>query len=411
VNVAICPKEISTNPGIEWFEVPAGVSIAQAEQNRCFIANPKDRTDNLLKKLAKYKLSTSCSYTPSILAYYHVSRILGGVGRVPPAVIRTFDLERHQDIAEIGIDEAIRKFGSGAVIVKTWKSLASQLAAGASSSKRDALFTDAFDQSYGALQVNPRKEVKYSAMFNEARRGGTRADAFRDYNQVFQLVKSSRPISSLVRRSFTAANVQTVQQMKDSSDLAVIDTLLSQEDRFGNIHAENRYAYIDPADVGSDGFAKVKFKSKMTAQEIAARNAVPVKQMLLKDNDCGVSRTNRAADAGLLDVVAHMDPKTYQGVLYFDSIADDPAVVKSFKTGMMFTSSDFQTMRTNLRRAAASLRARCRSGALKLDLDLDVVFSSRGSVAESCELALPRQAPGLSVDPSVLTMNNGVTSR
>lgn len=386
VNVAICPKMVSTNPGIEWYEVPAGVSIDQAERNSCFIANPKDRKDNVLKKLAKYKNSTSCSYTPSILAYYHVSRILNGVGRVPPTVIRTFDLGRHEEIAQIGILEATRKYGAGAVIVKTWQSLANQLAAGPASSKKDVLFTDGFDQSYGALQVNPRKELKYSAMFNKETPGGTRAEAFRDRNEVFQLVKSSRPLSSLVGAAFTQANVQTVQQMKDSADVAVIDTILSQEDRFGNIHAEERYAYRDLQDIGSDGLPKVKFEGKMTAEDIAAKKAVLVKQMLLKDNDCGVSRTNRAAKAGLLNVVSHMDPKTYQGVLFFDSIADDPAVVKSFKTGMMFTASDYATMRANLKSAATLLKSRCASGALRLDLDLDAAFSGQPAKANQCQL-------------------------
>ena len=394
VNAAICPKMVSTNPGIEWFEVTEGISIDQAERNMCFIANPKARKENLLKKLAKYKNSTSCSYTPSILAYYHVSRILNGAGRVPPAVLRTFDIERHKEVARIGIQESARKLGSAAVIVKTWQSLLNFLNAGEGSSKKDVLMTDAFDQSYGALQMNPRSEVKFSAMFNA---GTDRTAAFRDQNQVFQLVKSSRPVAQLVQASFTAANVQVAQQMKDSSDMAIMDSILSQEDRMGNIHATVEYAYIDKADIGSNGVAKVKFESKLKPEEVALKQAVQIKRMMLKDNDCGVNRSNRAMKGGLVNALAHIDPKTYQGVLWFDSIADQPDVVKSFRSGMMFNSTDYQTMRANLKTVANMLKVKCASGALKLDLDLDLLFSGRSSVVNQCQLVAPQPKLGLDV--------------
>jgi hypothetical protein len=322
---------------------------------------------------------------------------LNGAGRVPPAVIRTLDIRRHKEVANIGIREASRKLGSDAIIVKTWQSLLNFLNAGGGSSKKDVLMTDAFDQSYGALQINPRSEVKFSAMFNP---GADRTAAFRDNNQVFQLVKSSRPVNQLVQASFTAANVQTAQQMKDSADMAIMDSILSQEDRMGNIHATVEYAYIDTTDVGSDGNAKVKFESKMKPEEIAAKRAVQIKRMMLKDNDCGVNRSNRAMKGGLVNALAHVDPKTYQGVLWFDSIADQPEVVKSFRSGMMFNAADYQTMRANLKTVANTLKAKCLSGALKLDLDLDVVFSGRGPVANQCQLIAPQ--PKLDVDSNVV---------
>lgn len=384
VNAAICPKMASTNPGVEFFTVPAGYTVKSAEIKDCFYAAPGTK-DNIYKKVAKYKNSTSCSYTPSILAYYHVSRLLNNAGHVPPAVIRTLDLSRHLEIAQHGVELATQREGADAPIAQTWRSLLNYLNGGAASKKKDVLFTDAVDQSYGALQQNPTGEEKYSAFYTPAPYGLPRAIAFRDKNPLFQLVRNSRPVAAFVGTQFNTQNVQTVVQMKDIADFIVMDTLLSQEDRFGNIHLKKRYAYVDPSDIGKDGFAKVKFDSKLKP-EIAGFHPVVVTQMLLKDNDCGVNRENRAQKVGLLDLVAHMDPKTYKGLLKLNQTIDGADMVKAFRQGMMFTAGDFSLMRSNLASIVNALHSRCVAGALKLDLDLDAHFSGHAPAVSNCEL-------------------------
>ena len=63
-NAAVCPKTNSTNPGLDLHSVPPGFTPAQVAAANCDTQGAK--------KIAKYKLSTSCSYTPSILGYYHL---------------------------------------------------------------------------------------------------------------------------------------------------------------------------------------------------------------------------------------------------------------------------------------------------------------------------------------------------
>src|SRR6185312_10481683 len=87
-NVAVCGKTNSTNPGLIFYELAQGQQARDVERANC-----KDA-----KALAKYKLSTSCSYAPSLLAYYHVSRYLGNILQVPPSVVRTVDLTTHKDL-------------------------------------------------------------------------------------------------------------------------------------------------------------------------------------------------------------------------------------------------------------------------------------------------------------------------
>ena len=145
-NAAVCPKLNSTNPGLDLYSLPQGGTPEQVEAARCKTAGAH--------KIAKYKLSSSCSYTPSILGYYHVSRMLGGIADVPPAVLRTFDLRNHITMGRAALAES----ASNSLIHQTWASLMTQLTAGAKGKRRDFLLTDDFTQSYGALSENPWHE-------------------------------------------------------------------------------------------------------------------------------------------------------------------------------------------------------------------------------------------------------------
>lgn len=386
-NAATCPKVSSTNPGVEFFRVPDGMTAAAMEAKECKIPDPKKPSEDLAKKVAKYKQSVSCSYTPSILGYYHLSRLLGGAGNVPPSVLRTFDINHHKEIAAKGLAITSKRYGTAALIYQTWSGLMSVVKAGAASKKKDAMFTDSIGQTYGALQLNPTGEAKYSEFFSAAKGKETRAAAYRDRNAIFQNVKSPKAISQIIGREFTASNVQLFQQMKDSADMVLLDTLMSQQDRFGNVHSVEKFAYLGTDD---KGVLEVKTDSKLTP-EIKAKGAVAIKIMMLKDNDCGVAKTNIARAERLLEKVAHMDPKTYKRLLELDRSADGAEIVTAFKTGMMFTTADWigassdPGVRPLIAESVKLLKSRCQSGQLKLDLDIDAYFTGR-QAQQNCEL-------------------------
>ena len=138
------------------------------------------------------------------------------------------------------------------------------------------------------------------------------------------LLARNNDISALVGRAFTIENVQSLVRLRDAADLIIIDTVMNQQDRFGNIHSRQTYYYLDRADPNPDGSPKLKSASTLTPAQIAQLGAVKVKTLLLKDNDCGVSKSNVAMQAGLLDRVAHIDPETYRHVLQFDATAGSP---------------------------------------------------------------------------------------
>jgi hypothetical protein len=106
---------------------------------------------------------------------------------------------------------------------------------------------------YGALSENPTHESFYTEFFNGGANNIARALNFRDKNPLVGLLARNANISTLVGRSFTAQNVQKMVQLKDAADLIVIDTLMNQQDRFGNIHYLTTYYYMDAADLDGDG--------------------------------------------------------------------------------------------------------------------------------------------------------------
>jgi hypothetical protein len=372
-NAAVCPKLNSTNPGLDFYSLPQGIARDDVAA-RCETSGAK--------KIAKYKLSTSCSYTPSILGYYHMSRMLGGIGNVPPTVLRTFDLKNHIALGHKALDQT----KSGTLIHQTWAGLMAQLTAGAAANRRDFLLTDDFAQSYGALSENPTKEEFYKEFFNGGANNVARAQNFRNANPIVGMLARNPDISTLVGRDFTTENVQKMVQLKDAADLIVIDTLMNQQDRFGNIHDLQTYYYRDANDLNPDGSAKLKSSRSLAPEEAARVGAVQVKKMLLKDNDCGVAKDNIAKQTGLADRIAHIDPGTYRLILRFDGIADSAETREFFVQELVFTANDYAAVRKNLKDLATKLHQTCLQGRLKLDLDLQTHFSAQPLKAQSCDL-------------------------
>lgn len=371
--VAICAKTNSTNPGVDIFKVDtaAGQTKASVEAARCEGA----------KKISKYKNSTSCSYTPSIISYYHVSQILGGIGRVPPAVLRTMDRDTHLTIARQGVSRTRQ----GDLINTTWRGLLSILTEGLSSSRKDLVLSDDGRQSYGALTDNVRGEEFYTELFNN---GTDRAAAFRDRNAMFALVKNPAPLEQIVPAAWNQATLQRLYAMRDITEFIVLDHILDQQDRFGNIAYQPRLTYFKRQD---DGSVELTLEKEMADYErdVAAgigdnsKAPITIKSMILKDNDCGVSKTNVVKNAGLLRLVRHMSTKTYRKLLDFQ--ASVTANRSFFTSNLVFTNADYNEMVANINDAVNILKTNCRSGALKLDLNLDEYLSTGRTTPGSCE--------------------------
>lgn len=405
---AVCPKLNSTNPGTNFIKIPNGWTREQTELTLCEKESKLSAANqDLLEVEAKFKSSITCSYTPSALAGYHVSRLLGNVGRVPVAVLRTMDRDHHMAVVE----KAESVLGRSSEIISiAWQQFEKADVAAASDQSNAKIYAENGSVLYGGFQKNLKGEEKYSEI-SGAGSYDTRYERF-VVQPPFKRVADERRIDqAIVGKSF-AETYPTLSQMKDVSDMVLFDVLLSQDDRVGNIHYKVEVREIPSAggapiarkmseteEAELDAVLKATRSVKVTETQLAqlskrlfpSGNAILVRAMYLKDNDCGVDvdkRENKMRSVKALEKVRHMSGETYTRFLRLaDDVISDR--FKSFATEtLLYRTKDYEgspkSLKENVKYALKTLKENCRSGALKLDLD--VTYSS-GGVAQVADAA------------------------
>jgi hypothetical protein len=230
------------------------------------------------------------------------------------------------------------------------------------------LFTKDLKQLYGAIKEETKGGEK-DAPINVP--GGV--DAFMR-TASFQALAKPASYAALAP-NLTAETVQALTEAKEIGDMLVLDYLLSQQDRFGNIEAFGRYFYIDAG--GALQSELLRKNDEQQGEDMKAKGAVLVRSIFLKSNECGVAKDNIVKQKGLLGMVAHLSPETYHSVLDFSRDVLKPEVQDFFRTEVLFTDADVKVLTSNAQTLASLLQARCRSGALRLDLDLAAFLKTK----------------------------------
>lgn len=413
--ILACPKFNSTNPGTNFVEIPKGMSYSKAKSELCV---PKDKVDGEYKEDydldAKFKSTISCSSTASALGYYHLSRLLGGAGRVPVAVMRTMARESHHEIAK----EATDFFGSSKdLIAINWRTFLAASNNAASGKPNPKLYTDGGRVLFGGLQKNLKGEDKYTEISGVGAYDGRYARFMQQ--RPFQMVADSRPVEQIAGRGFTEV-AQTIVQMQDVSDMILMDTVMAQDDRIGNVHVKpwvlekgaSRLRKMKKAEESAlkaykkrllaelqtrnPRLKEVKFTREVamgaSAELFPNGDATLVAAMHLKDNDCGTDvdvRGNQMRRHNVLEAVRHMNPETYKRFLKF-AVEVDSGRFKPFALkNLTYREKDYEgtrySLRENVRHAAQVLIKACERGDLKLDLVLS--FDANGAYQKPAPVA------------------------
>jgi hypothetical protein len=359
LDVVLIPKTYSTSPGINIHAVklPAGMSrLDYAKGNTSKSHSSAD------KIIAKYKqtIPTHFTYSPSILGYYHLSRFLD-TGHVEPAIVRTMDVAAHRPLADLGKANAI-----GSNNRKQW----TELRALDDAHNNPALYTEDGKQLCGVLQANPTGEESYPHLSDL---GGTAAFAA---SAEFARVTNPSPLRLDCKDDSGTLNqgaVQQVAQIKDLSDMVLMDFIMSQADRFsGNMHSQKVYLWIE------SGVLKHKAKKSDSAKAADPAKQIPpeavlINRMIMKDNDAGLISGNSAKSYHLLEKISHMDPKTYNRLLDLQKELEKPEIAQWYETELLFTRADFNTVKNNVDQAVGILSGRKDKG-LFLDASLSVAL-------------------------------------
>ena len=373
LDIVLIPKTYSTSPGlnIHAIKLPAGVNrLSYAETHTGKAHSSGDRV------IAKYKQSipTHFTYSPSILGYYHLSRFLDA-GHVEPAIVRTMDVDAHKPLADLGKAKAV-----GSNNRQQW----SELRALDDAHSNPTLYTKDGKQLYGSLQANPAGEQSYPHLSDL---GGAAAFAA---SSEFAKVTNSNPLKLTYKDAngkLNQAAVQQIAQIRDLSDMVLMDFIMGQADRFsGNMHSEKIYLWVE------NGVLKNKTKKSDPAKAAEQLKQIPpeavlVDRIIMKDNDAGLISGNSAKTYHLLEKISHMDTKTYDRLLDLQKELQKPEVAQWFQTEILFTPSDFKTVKDNVDQAVSILTARKDKG---LFLDANVTAAL---VAEDKQEQEPETKP------------------
>ena len=361
LDIVLIPKTYSTSPGLNVHAVklPAGMSrLSYAE------AHTGKGHSSEVKMIAKYKQSipTHFTYSPSIIGYYYLSRFLDA-GHVEPAIVRTMDVSAHKPLADLGKAKA-----AGSNNRQQW----TELRALDDAHSNSTLYTKDGKQLYGVLQANPSGEQSYPHLSDLSGAG-----AFAGSSE-FAKVTNPNPLKLDYKDAsgkLNQAAVQQIVQIRDLSDMVLMDFIMSQADRFsGNMHSEKAYLWIENGALKTEAKKSDPAKAAEQVKQIPA-GAVLVNRMIMKDNDAGLISGNSAKTNHLLEKISHMDSKTYNRLLDLQKELQKPEVAQWYQTELLFTPTDFKTMKDNVDQAVSILTARKDKG-LFLDANVSAALGA-----------------------------------
>ena len=155
--------------------------------------------------------------------------------------------------------------------------------------------------------------------------------------------------------------------------MVLMDFIMSQADRFsGNMHSQKIYVWIDNGVLKHNARKSDPAKAAEPAKQIPPE-AVLINRMIMKDNDAGLISGNSAKSYHLLEKISHIDPKTYNRLLVLQGELQKPEVAQWYQSELLFTATDFNTVKNNVDQAVGILGDRKDKG-LFLDASLTVAL-------------------------------------
>lgn len=401
---ALCPKLWSTSPGTEIFAVDGGeTAIVDFERSHC--ADGHHAKDYATGKPAVFKVSvngqkTSATYAPSSWIYYHLSRYFQTEVFVPPSVYRSVGREAHhrrvvQPALELVQGRHARMLSEG------WTYLDALETSGLGSTAARQALTDSGRQVFGVLIDN--KGDRAGVEVNGTRESGWGDGQNEDFQQTaaFLALRDPAPVAEAARFSVRVARrnpkmaraldadtspEQVYAWMQAVMEIALLDTLLVQQDRIGNIDERWRWYWVEDGRLRNHSAHGTK-RPKAVPEGTAWR----LRQTIISDNDAGVrpGYTNYAQRTGMLEELAHFDPVLYQRLGALAENLRSGGEALQWLTGVAgLTEREARAIAERSQAAFASLQRQCEAGTLALDFDL-VALLSGAEVTSAVGCALP----------------------
>ncbi len=393
--VALCPKLWSTSPGTIIYQIDVAKydnDYTKFEKQHC--AAGHHAKDAAIGKLASFKLSvndrsTSATYAPSSWIYYHLSRYFKTGVHVPVAVYRSIDkqvqLERvvKPALAIIEARHGLKMLHAG------WNFLDSVETGQDMGSAGGEVLTGDDALVFGSLLDN--KGDRYGVVFNGTRESGWGVGQNYDFQQTapYLALRSDLPVAEAIvagihesrknpkmarKLSADLAPVQVAFWMNDLLEITLLDYILGQQDRIGNIDYQWRWFWLK----GGKQEDRHASGTEVPA-DLVEYKPVRLQRTAINDNDAGVRRgyTNYAMKTGMLNGLRHYNPHLYKKLAH---LAQDLQLKGDIYQWLIKSSGlsghEVEAIAERTQKAFTLLQAGCESGSLKLDLNpADFLYS------------------------------------
>ena len=406
---ALCPKIFSTSPGTLVYDISRGDFAGRPkafESSRCSSSSPFKR--GALGEPVSYKMTmnsadTSATFSTASLLYYHFSRYFQTQVHVPVSVYRSMDRQAHLTrVTERALQISAQHKG-GAMNHSGWEIMRRAAKDPASYHPTSELFTPGREQFYGVM-LHPQGD-RYNAEINGTRASGWGQGQNRDFQETapFLALKSGKPLQQAVEEGIHEAmqnttlrhamrhgiaGEQMVYWMQELTEITLLDYIFSQQDRIGNIDYLNYWYWVQDGAV-----RRMPASGSKVPQAIASYHPLRLRRSQLNDNDAGgrLAYANFTRQTEMLEKIRHYNPATYQRLMRLAADFETRGELYVYlQQTFELSDKQFHQVLNNTRLAAVILRASCRAGKLRFDLDPAVYLATAKSEQHKVNCNYPR---------------------
>lgn len=266
----------------------------------------------------------------------------------------------------------------------------------------DDLFTADRTALYGVMLRS--KGNRYNSELNGTRASGWGEGQNYDFQGTapFLALRSQKPLVAAVAEGLAEAlrdpqirrdmgdapdPRQIVSWMTDLTNIVLLDFILSQQDRVGNIDYVEHWYWVENGALKSR-----KAVSHGDETEPLPEGALKLKRTHLNDNDAGarVEYANFAKSTGMLDDLHHFPASTWRQLMALEADLKAEGPLHGYlKSSFGLSERQFAQLVKNTLLAAATLRMQCQSGAIQFDLDPEAFILTGTATPETVDCGAP----------------------
>lgn len=379
----MCPKLMSSSPGLYLIENNSYLETEQFKSTVCATRRPQKLINGVeYKKLAKFKTSLGFTKAHSSVVYNYLSKMVFENLTVPEAVFRTLDYTEQRKESAFAMKQITRlQIPKTQIIVDSWEWLNQTYAA-----KLPTTELKFDDSTILGILIKDFKAIQYVELA-----AGPSSQTETEKNQVYRNVFSEKPIIQNYSQ-IQKTEIQNLFESQGISEMLVIDSILSQKDRYGsygNIHYIPYWLKISGSNFDFIKATLEDSEKRVEAAEIKEKQAQGyflIKRISLLDNDAAIKspKENSNMKRNVPARIRHLSQRTYSKIQNLNRMFENNQNIQEFKNAFMLKETEMKNIETNLKSVSEILKTNCLSGFLKLDLNSEDIAAQKtnGNVCE-----------------------------